>query len=337
MIQIFKTKPGETDFHLFEKLPESIYQESELALKKSEKIPVDFLEGCYYLTDREKVVARASLYFNPFLKYHDAPACTVGTYECAENATYAITLLDHLKEQAKTLDASYLIGPMNGSTWENYRFSTDRNNPPYFLEPFHHLYYNDQFQDAGFEVIARYYTNIDSNLELNEDAALTARQQELFDEGVVIRPIDLQHFEDEIGRIYAFNEIAFKTNFLYTPISQKAFLDKYLPTKNLINPALTLLAEDENGTLIGYYFCIQDFLNTTEKSLIVKTLARHPDPNWKGLGHVIGNIVYGEAMKLGFTSALHPFIYQQGTSMALSKNFSGVNYKNYALYGVKID
>ncbi|MCF0069473.1 hypothetical protein LZD49_03260 [Dyadobacter sp. CY261] len=335
MMHIIETGPGMPDFHLFTELPRAIYPADSLRFKSSEAISIEFLKGCYVLLDDSKPVARASVYDNPLLEYAGKHAFSVGHYECVERDEYAAQLLTQVTSTVQSWGGEYLIGPMNGSTWESYRFLSGHENPLFFTEPCHHLYYNTQFVNAGFEPIAHYYSNIDRGME-PAHPEIVARAEELTALGMTIRPIDLADFEAEIERIFEFNTLAFKTNFLYTPISKEAFVKKYAQTKAYINPDLTLLAEDAAGNLIGYFFCIHDFFNTVNKSLIVKTLARHPAPEWRGLGHVIGNVIYRKAVELGYTSAIHSFIYEHGTSKKLSTNFSGSNYRNYVLYGKPI-
>ncbi len=335
MISIIETWPGDAFFPQFFELPTSLYPADSPKFVSSENIPTEFLETHYLILDEGKAVARASLYKNPSLFYREQPVCTVGNYECADEGPYAEMLLKRLSNEAKARGAGYLIGPMNGSSWESHRLATDHVQPPFFLEPYHHLYYNVQFQKAGFIPVAEYHTNIDANLYFDRPDILE-REQELRKAGVTIRPIDVDNFEKELERIHHFNSTAFSKNFLFTPISLEVFLEKYLPTKAILNPEFTLIAEDKNHDLIGYYFCLDDRLNTARKSLIAKTLARHPDPKWRGLGHVIGNMVVKKAVAQGYEIMLHPFMYSHGTSPTLSSSFSGDLYRKYHLYGKKI-
>ncbi len=335
MTEILETTFGNSTFQSFLDLPKRLYPPDSPKFAFPEPVPQDFLVTSFIVTSHGKPVARASLYDNPLLRYQQQPTLTVGNYECIDNTECANLLLDKLVEAAKAKESSYLIGPMNGSTWENYRFATDHDQPPFFLEPYHHLYYNEQFRQAGFAPIAEYFTNRDTDLAFDRPD-IRQRERELRESGVTIRPIDLARFEKETERIYDFNAFAFSNNFLYTPIEKAAFLQKYAFAKNILHPEFTLIAEDETGSLIGYYFCMDDALNTREKSLIAKTLARHPDPKWRGLGHVMGNIVVKKAVALGYDTMLHPFIHKAGTSTKLSAHFSGLNYRNYVLYGKKI-
>ncbi len=335
MMHIVETHSENPDFQQFVDFPKGIYLADLPKFAVSESIPTEFHAGSFLLFRNDKVVARASLYHNPQLYYKNQPACTVGNYECIEDESCAKAILERVTQEARTLGANYLLGPMNGSTWEKYRFATDHEQPPFFLEPYHHLYYNEQFRKAGFSPIAGYYTNIDTEMVFDHPKVLI-RTQEFKETGVIIRPIDLIRFEEELVRIHDFNNLAFTKNFLFTPIDLDSFLRKYLSAKAILHPEFTLIAEDKDRNLIGYYFCFDDLLKIAHKSLIVKTLARHPNPKWKGLGHVMGNLVVKKAVALGYDSMLHPFMYNHGTSHSLSENFSGNNYRNYLLYGKAI-
>jgi len=335
MREIIKILPHEPDFHLFENFPKTIYPTDNPRFSLAEGFNKEFLEGCYLLKDDGKTLAKATLYHNPHLQYQGLNAWCVGNYEAVEDSSSALELLHYIAQQAKNQGAEYLIGPMNGSTWDNYRFSLHHQHVPFFLEPYHHLYYNQQFLDSGFQIIAQYYSSLDSTLTFDKPEILSI-EKDLLAKGLRIRNINLNRFTEEIERIYEFNAEAFKTNFLYTPISKSAFVEKYAATRNIINPEFTILAEDKNGELIGYFFGIDDFANKKEKNLIVKTLARHPSAYWKGLGHVMGNVIYRRAAERQYQFILHVFIMQEGYSTTLSKNFSGKRYKDYVLYGKKL-
>jgi len=334
-IKIISTMPGDENFHLFEKLPIEIYPSDSLRFKLPDSINIEFLEACYVLTFNGKALARAALYNNPHLKYKMKKSFCIGNYESINDKIISSQLLNFICFEAKKIGAEYIIGPMNGSTWDNYRFSQHHNFPNFFLEPYHHLYYNDHFLNSGLEIISNYYSSIDNSFIFNQPEVLK-REKEFEQLGVTFRNINLADFENELIKLYKFNSLVFKSNFLYTPISEATFINKYKATKNVLNPDFVIIAEDETNNIIGYFLFFTDFFNTNEKSLIAKTGARHPDKKWTGLGHVIGNLIYRKAAEQGYKSSIHAFILEVGTSTALSKNFAGNIYKNYALYGKSI-
>ncbi|MBL0098611.1 MAG: hypothetical protein IPP46_20610 [Bacteroidetes bacterium] len=153
MNRVIRMLPGDPLFHLYEQFPAKIYPADSIWLKQSQKQPGNFLEACYLYLEGEEVKCRASLYHNPLLTYEHKKSRCIGNYEAVEDDKYGLALLQQIEADAKASGSEYLIGPMNGSTWENYRFSTDHNHPNFFLEPWHPLYYNRHFLKAGFTVI----------------------------------------------------------------------------------------------------------------------------------------------------------------------------------------
>lgn len=332
---IIHTKPGDENFHLFKNFPAEIYPADSIRFKLPENINHEYLESCYVLTVDGKPKARAALYTNPHLRYKDKKSFCAGNYESVDDVLLADALLNYISSRAKLLGAEYLVGPMNGSTWDNYRFSTHHNSPNFFLEPYHHLYYNKLFMHNGFDPIAGYFSSIDKQLRFDLPEIME-REKQLVEAGMTLRNINLDNFEHELRKMFEFNELAFKTNFLYTPISWETFHKKYTEAAKYINPEFVIIAEDDAKNTIGFFFCVDDLFNRNEKSLIVKSIARHPDKKWKGLGHVLGNEITKRASRNGYKSMVHAFISEQGTSVKISQSYLGEIYKNYSLYGKEI-
>lgn len=331
-MKIISTFPGSSNFHLFEDLSNFNYSDEELKLKKGETICLKHLIACFVLLEDSVPRARVALYQNPLLEFQQRKTACLGAYECINNNDVSNKILNYAMDQARLTDAKFIIGPMNGSTYESYRFSLNRDRPNFFLEPYHHLYYNDQFVHVGFKSIGEYHSLFDSKVIFKIDG--TEERLNYFKSiGVCFRNVNLEGFSGDLKAIHALNQIAFKENFLYTPIEANYFEDKYLKTQSWIDPNFFILAFDNDDTLIGYYFCVQDYLNNQEKSLIIKSIARHPNPKWRGLGQVIGHEIYTRAKNQGFKSIIHAFMHNDGTSTPISNHFSKENYKNYRLYG----
>lgn len=336
MRRVLKIDRWAAESPLFRNVPEGIYAEGSPAISQGATIPTAFLSGCFVLIDRDKAVARASLYRNPELRLpNGAAALTIGNYECVDGDQYGEELLAALVSAAKSENAGYLIGPMNGSTWESYRLPDAADHPPFLLEPDQPLYYHRHFQRAGFSSIAAYYSSTaPADHYTSDDLLLTAESFRQM--GVTFRPVDLNRYEQELRRIHKLANVAFARNFLFTPISEQAFIEKYSGMARWLHPELTLLAEDNESNLIGVYFCMDDILNKTNKTLIFKTLARHPSPQWRGLGRVMGHHICQKAIDLHYETFIHALIYHNGTSRKLSDDFGGKPYKTYTLYGKEI-
>ena len=330
-MQVIKTIPGDSDFHLFEALPAELYPTDSIRLQQKENINKALLQQGYVLVDRNKTVARAALYNNEDLFFDKKRAACIGNYECAEDLSYSAELLTAIVNDAKSIAAEYIIGPMNGATWDDYRFALNHERPPFFMEPFHHLYYNTQFANFGFEPLAHYVSGISDCT--NYQPASAGTFEKLYENGVQVRPIHLTDFDKELEKLYSVCMLAFRNNFLYTPVSFQYFKEKYTAAKEVIDPDFFRIAEDRDGNIVGFMFCITDFYNKEENSLIIKTIARHPDEKWKGMTNLIGDMIYTLARDKGYKNILHAFMHQNNASVSVSKNFSGSVFRKYILYG----
>jgi L-amino acid N-acyltransferase YncA len=334
-LEIIKTLPGDSNFHWFEDLPKLLYPNHSIRFKQSDSLNLEFLINCFVLLENGAVKARLALYHNPNLAYQNKNAWCLGNYESVDDQKVSKALFDKVFAEAKSLNAEFIIGPMNGSTWDNYRFSEHHQTPNFLLEPYHHLYYNQQFKNAGFIPIAKYTSSYDSKIQF-DDAKILNRAIQINNLGVKIRPINLNCLEEELSNLYPFVKEAFQKNFLYTPISLESFKNKYLEAAKIMDSDYVLIAEDSSNQIIGFLFAYRDLFDTTNKTLVVKTVARNPENQWAGLGQVIGNQVVKTAAENGFTRLIHAFMIEEASSTKLSQAFLGKIYKNYVLYGKEI-
>ncbi len=318
---------------LFDELLQNLYSAYILQQKKMCEYITDayLVERLYQIHDNSPK-AHLAIYYNEKLQYKNQKIFCIGNYEAVEHGDFGVNLLHIALEKIKNLGGKYVLGQMQGSTWDNYRLNTHNNYPNFFLEPYQHAYYVTHFEQVGFEIVEKYFSSIDNDIVFDKLEVL-AQAKTFENVGVTIREIDLMNFEQELRNIFAFNSIAFAQNTFYTPISIDFFLEKYLKILPIIKKEFVLIAEDSQKNIIGVFFAIPDVWNLTEKSLIIKSISRHPDKKWQGLGHVIGNILYKNAFQNGFTQIIHAFMRENGFSTQISKNYSGKIYKNYVLLG----
>ena len=328
-----------------------IYSEEELKLKRTDHFPEEFLEGIYCIEDsNQDIKGYFALYQNLNLIYQGRKTLCIGNYECINDLKndYCISsqIINFCKEKTTELKAEFLIAPMNGSTWNEYRFlnldkkMTVQENlkHAFFLEPIHKNYYNNQFLKADFEPISTYFSLLDTQMNYGNNEVLRQKER-LKNENIKIRKIDLENFEKELEQLFPFVNSLFKQNFLYTPVSLDSFKEKYLPIQSLINPNYVLIAEhrinNENKT-VGFIFCYSNFYSKNEKQLVCKTIGRNQDDFYKGLGHVMTYLVSEKAKKDGFSAFIHAFMIENSLSSELSRNFAKQKYRTYTLYGMEI-
>ncbi len=186
---------------------------------------------------------------------------------------------------------------------------------------------------SGFEPIADYYSAAVDDLTHREDR-LTRVCDRLDRQGVRIRNLDLDRFDQELRSLHNLSVETFQNNFLYTPIEQGRFLSMYRPIREMLLPELVLLAEAE-GELVGFVFGVPDLAQAQRgrpvDTVIVKTVAALPGRAWAGLGHLLVERCHLAAHKAGYRRAIHALMHESNKSMNLSARY-GKPFRRYALY-----
>lgn len=296
------------------------------------KINTEYLH-CIFLTLQNKQIAvQAALYFPPIAYLDYKKIACFGYYVCPDDKDLSSIVLKLLEKEAKTKGSDFLLGPMNGSTWENYRWNMDQNNPQFFTEENHPLWYHDQVREAGYLPIARYSSHL-QELKRKEKE----EESPTFGENINIRNIRLNDLENELNRIYELSLTGFQHNFLYTPIQREHFITKYTQLKKWMKEDFILLAEDENKKLCALFFALPDYLNPQKDTLVLKTIVRLPGRKYAGIIHYMQAILKKRSFENGISKWIHAFMYDQNVSRTLSKKFDGELYRKYVLYGKILD
>ncbi len=230
------------------------------------------------------------------------------------------------------------IGPMDGNTWQRYRFVTERGTePPFFLEPTNPEDWPGHWTAAGFAPLARYHSALTTDLATRDPrSAETTRT--LTERGITIRPLDLADFGAELARVHALSLVSFANNFLYSPISSQEFAEQYAPLRAFIRPELALLAEHA-GELIGFIIAVPDLLQAKRgvvvDTAIAKTMAVHPAHAGSGLGGYLMDRVHAAMHTLGFRRAIHALFHSENRSGKISLR-SAVPIRTYTLFARRL-
>ncbi|ADR21620.1 hypothetical protein MATR_07490 [Marivirga tractuosa] len=334
-LKIKKISPESAEFNRFYNFPKGIYPEDSPKWKVPEDFDFKNLIAIYGVEDENNLLARAALYQNPNLNFQNQPTCSIGNYEAENHPKAAQILIDQVSEDAKKLGAKFLLGPMNGSTWSTYRFA-ESTNSPFFLEPHYLNYYQKHFLNAGFKSVRNYNSKLVEEIptdSLEPENELIELQKSL---KVNVRPINMTDFAGDLKKLHELVHQAFAHNFLFTPLGKEEFVQKYMSTEKILNQEYTRIAEDEDGNFLAFFFCLDDHLNPAEKRLIIKTIARHPDPKWKGLGQLMGSLLYRKAKKDGYQSIIHALMDEDANSSSISTKFAGKPINRYFLYAKEL-
>jgi hypothetical protein len=289
--------------------------------------------------DDHQLRGRCSLWWTETPPLGDERLGVIGHFGACD-AVAAKRLLQEACDELQKRACTLAVGPMDGNTWRRYRLVVDPGSePPFFLEPTNPLVWAEWWRESGFSPLAEYFSALNDDLSRRDPRAADALGR-LSQNGVTIRCIDPGDFDAELDRIYAIAEVAFRPNYLYTPLPRSAFVAQYQKVRALVIPELVLIAEHE-GRPVGFSFSLPDALERLRgappRTVIVKTIASLPERTLLGgLGTLMTDRTHAAAHTMGFTRAIHALMHATNQSRRISERTAHVM-RRYALFGRRLD
>jgi predicted N-acetyltransferase YhbS len=288
----------------------------------------------WLLLDGGELTARCSLWWRATPGYGNHRVGLIGHYG-ARDAHAAARLLRHACAELRHHDCTLAIGPMDGSTYQRYRFITERGSePPFLLEPDNLDDWPTQFCASGFIPLVRYCSVLQERISAPDDRLLRiARRQEAA--GIVIRSLDLSRFEADVRALHAVVSASFARNLLHTPVTEAAFVAQQSALRPYVVPELVLLAQRE-GMPVGMLFALPNWLEAQRASrvstVILKTVAVQPEHAGRGLVAALLAQAMEAARGLGYTRAIHALMHEGNRSLLLSAHYGTAIMRRYTLF-----
>jgi L-amino acid N-acyltransferase YncA len=317
--------PDSTGYPEFLRFAEDLYEGDPYWTHPADPLP-GLVPVCFLVNDDERTLARACLTRIP-----GEDALRLGWYECVDDDAAASALLEGVRAYARSLGIATIIGPINGSTWQRYRFADSTDTKPFFLDVHNKPWYMRQWSKAGAIEIASYYsTRIE---RLGEYTGYDDRLLRQLARGVSLREFRLDRAEEDLRIIYAISTAAFAGNLFYTPIDTEEFLALYRPILPLVRPQLVRIAEDAEDRAVGFVFAVDNVLERTRRSLVMKSAAVLPEHAGRGLGHLLLESVHRAAAEQGYDEIIHALIHRDNRSGSILAE-RAQPYRTYRLFSL---
>jgi GNAT superfamily N-acetyltransferase len=189
------------------------------------------------------------------------------------------TAIDWLLDQG----VQDIYGPINTSTWFDYRYLLETTSGPTFSWEPAHPEYVAIWKQCGFEICEEYHSrafdNIHTALPKTE-----ASYQKFKEAGFSTRPFAPKNeIAREIQHITRINQASFDRAFLSEPISADDYQNKYVPQFVQYVGDLSFFILNPEGKEVGYFFLFQDQGDGSHPYLIWKTLALTREHQGQGL------------------------------------------------------
>lgn len=280
------------------------------------------------------VLAQASIWWEGTASLHGATTGVVGHYEASDSGAGVAVLRDCVR-RLQGRGCAHVVGPMDGTTWRSYRLVTKRSfegmteEPPFLMEPENPPEYVEQFVAAGFVPLAKYFSAMDMTME-GDDGRVDEAIARLGKQGIRLRNLDGQRFEEELRRVYELATVSFASNFLYSHIEEAEFVGMYRKVKPLVQEGMVLLAE-AGDELLGFMFAMGDVSTPQTKTAIAKTVAVRPGWDGAGLGSALIEMSRRAARAHGYRRLIYGLMHESNRSMRVAKRF-GTPFREYTLF-----
>jgi GNAT superfamily N-acetyltransferase len=222
-------------------------------------------------------------------------------------------------------------GPVDGNTWHRYRLVTwSDGTPPFALEPHSPLAAVAPWERAGFIPLETYSSLRDDALG-ERDPRVPALAARLRENGVTLRALNLNRFDDELAQVHALALRGFRDAPLFAPIGFEEFAALYRPLAPLLDARLCPLAEID-GRIGAVLFAFRD--PRAPETVVLKTVVRDPDRRLAGVGFVLTDAARAAAHALGATCAISAL--QHDGSVARSLAERAVVFRRYAVFSKEL-
>ena len=189
--------------------------------------------------------------------YHGAKTSWFGFFESVDDPRVAHALLDRAVDFATSRGASDLFGPCNFTTNHQVGMLVENFDRPPFVEmTYNPPWYADLVASYGFgkakDLLTWWIIS-----EAGTDEPKMRRYFELSEKarqryGIRLRTVDMKDFDAEVARLFGLYNATWEKNWGFVPVTEHEFVAIAHDLRPVVDPALVLIAEDREGTPIGF-------------------------------------------------------------------------------------
>ena len=306
----------------YKKIQEYV-MENNISQEESQKIMIERPLEIVIFNDESNIVIGSLYLWHNRPDYNGRKTSYIGNVNIYEKYRKdEEQLFNKVFEELKKEGIETIIGPLNGTTWNTYRYVTEKGNGrPFLLEPWNEDYSVSLFEKLGFKHLARYISTVMEGMNSDGRKNLNKKIEKLkkFDyyEDIRVESAENKDLLTVLNKVYDLTVEAFKNNFLYSELEREIFLKMYMSYEDKIIKKFfkMLYLGDE---LIGYVFGIPNYTELGYKgkidTIILKTIAVSPEYNGKGMGYILINSLIEEAEKEGYENVIYALMHESNVS-----------------------
>ncbi len=201
--------------------------------------------------------ARLAMFHNDKMNNNGTPAAYFGYWETMGDEAADDAIFQAAADWAKERGAKDLCGPINFSTFGNYRIRTrfEEGGIPFVGEPQNPMYYESILDRLGFVRTAEAVTQITpGEIARQLVAARGPELDKLREKGFEFRPMTHERWLDNLPTLHGLIETMFKDNWGYTPLSYEMFEKACGPSWiRKTDPVSSMALYDPQDRLSGFF------------------------------------------------------------------------------------
>lgn len=221
-----------------------------------------FTDVVYFLARNEKgrVLGRVTAHINRRHNRHAGEKTGFfGFFECMDDEAVASALMTAAEKSLRERGMTLIRGPFNFSSNEECGFLVQGfDRPPFLMMPYTKAYYPDLMTRLGYDKVKdllayeyQYQGSIPDHL-VRFSRRIRERKQ------VVIRPIHMKRFVEDVETIFRLYNSAWSKNWGFVPVTEEEFRAAAKDLKPIVDPSIVLIAE-KDGKPVGFSVTLPDY------------------------------------------------------------------------------
>lgn len=208
---------------------------------------------------------RVALFRPAGLELDGQRAAFFGFWEGVQGSTDAqVEMFEHAKRWCQQHGVTALYGPVNFSTYGDYRVRTHtsaRWMRPFVGEPYNPGYYGSLLEAVGFVRDQGYVTQLSDQATLHKVVSKKAVfLEQLSAQGFVISSMAHDDWLSRLDDLHGMIDDIFGGNFAYTPLSLETFKQACGPSFiQKADPEASVMVMAPNGELAGFFLMYPDY------------------------------------------------------------------------------
>ncbi len=207
-----------------------------------------------------QVVGRIAAIEDPrYNEFHGTKVGHFGLFECIDDQEVAQALFDAAAAWLKARGLVEMDGPIDYSS--NYQLGLlveGYDQDPFVMMPYNPRWYEQLIERAGFRKVKDLWGFGLDVMGRDPDPKFARVADKIREKhGIVVRPADLKHFDEEVARIKRVYNAAWEKNWGFVPFTDAEFDHLAKDMKAIVKPDLILLAEVA-GEPVGFAMTLPD-------------------------------------------------------------------------------